>query len=136
MACAFLRRERSCSGQLRAQPRPDAGGVLCVCARAEFFNDIWRFDLESIAWTNLSPFASGTPPIERYGPGFTALEGKLVVFGGFGGSFPDGRRLRIRSFAGKRNVVRCCLLTRCGMPGCGGDGGAVGVRRERERESE
>ena len=49
------------------------------------FNDIWKLDLATESWTDLSPTA-GEAPIARYGAPGGNLGGNLVTTHGFGGS--------------------------------------------------
>ena len=48
------------------------------------FDDLYKFDPTSMAWTNLSSHVSGIPPSPRYGHGFKAAGGRLFVHGGWG----------------------------------------------------
>ncbi len=44
--------------------------------------DLHVYDPETMAWTDLSVPASGTPPSARSGHGFTSTGGQLYVHGG------------------------------------------------------
>jgi N-acetylneuraminic acid mutarotase len=46
-------------------------------------NDLHVYDPVAGAWTDLSAAVSGTPPLTRWGHGFTFAGGKLYVFGGW-----------------------------------------------------
>lgn len=45
-------------------------------------NDLYRLDPSTLTWTELTQTVQGTPPKPRGGHGFTALNGRLYVFGG------------------------------------------------------
>ena len=52
------------------------------------FNDIWKLDLSTEIWEDLTPTA-GTPPAERYGTPGGNIGGNLVLTHGFGGKRYD-----------------------------------------------
>lgn len=49
-----------------------------------YSNDLNVYDVETMAWTELSSAVAGTPPTRRFSHGFTAAEGKIYVHGGYG----------------------------------------------------
>lgn len=53
------------------------------CLSADFnLNDLHVYDPIAATWTNLEDKVRGYRPLPRIGPGFTALQGILYVFGG------------------------------------------------------
>ncbi len=55
-------------------------------------NDFRVYNPASMTWFDLSSHALGTPPIARYGHGFTSAGGKLYVHGGgWGTDFNYGK---------------------------------------------
>ena len=65
-------------------------------------DDLHSYDPVAMAWTDLSAFASETPPSPRAWHGFTAAGGRLYVHGGLGNiGNRDGRgrlKLKIRLY--------------------------------------
>ncbi len=55
-----------------------------MCARADRFQDLHRFDLASRAWAELGLAAVGgdPPPAARRGPGMAAWGVSVFVYGG------------------------------------------------------
>ena len=49
------------------------------------YNDLWTFNPKTSTWTEITNSIQGTLPSERDRFGFTAIEGKLFIFGGSGG---------------------------------------------------
>lgn len=59
---------------------------------ADYFNDLWRFNITNGTWTALSP--SGPTPDPRCWMGFTATpDGMLYLFGGNGNGGYYGNRI-------------------------------------------
>ncbi len=54
-----------------------------ACPSGYRLQDLHVYDPATMAWTNLSTAASGTPPSGRESMGFAAAGGKLYVHGGF-----------------------------------------------------
>ena len=68
--------------------RVQGARLLALCLRArkpgERLNDLFAFDLDNLAWIDLSIPIAGTPPQSRSEPGFAEAGGKLYVHGGQG----------------------------------------------------
>ena len=73
------------SRDARRSPRDPAARpppYTSYCAGLSRLQDLHVYDPATMAWTNLSAAASGTPPSGRDGHGFTSAGGKLYVHGG------------------------------------------------------
>jgi hypothetical protein len=65
-----------------------------LCIGDIVFQDLHAYDPATMAWTDLSAPTIGTPPIARCYHGFTSVEGKLYVHGGYKyGERPSGGEL-------------------------------------------
>ena len=65
---------------------PHVPSTHSSCSAGTLLQDLHVYDPATMAWTDLSAAASGTPPSARMYHGFTSAGGKLYVHGGYDGS--------------------------------------------------
>jgi N-acetylneuraminic acid mutarotase len=102
---ASLRREHqsiSHAGSVRVGSQCAVGGALCVFggrvgvdAGEGLLNDVWLFDPETKAWTELEAADGSSPPSPRSYHAATAVGETMYVFGGAGG---EGRLADLHAF--------------------------------------
>jgi hypothetical protein len=95
------------------------GGRQGITMEEKPLNDLWKFNLETNAWTDLTAAMTGAVPESRSFHKMLAIGAKLYVFAG---CLPTGRSASLHCFDTETNAWTLLGETPEGLPGRGGPG--------------